>query len=67
MTILDRSSYGTLWRSLLNPLLPANGSAIRHGGIQFHEGDGIMLFCAMPHVNIVIDITIKMGMMLSWD
>jgi len=26
-----------------------------------------MLFCAMPHVNIVIDITIEMGMMLSWN
>ena len=67
MAVLYRSSSETFGRSAVIPLPHSNRTANRHGGIQFHEGDGIMLFCAMSHVNIVNDVTIEMGMMLSWN
>jgi hypothetical protein len=67
MAILYRSSCETVWLSAVIPLPHSNGPADRHSKIQFHEGDGIMLFCAMSHVNIVNDVTIEMGMMLSWE
>jgi len=64
MAILYRSSCETVWRPAVIPLPHSNRPSDRHGEIQFHEGDGIMLVCAMSHVNIVNDVTIETGVMV---